>query len=369
MSTTSFGWLNLMRGLSAFLVFAGHLRTLTFIDYGETDPAALGKLFYFVTGFGHQCVVIFFVLSGFFITKSVQTALATDTWSFRNYGIDRMTRLWVVLVPALIVTFLADSIGVSLFPNCGAYGGHLAHLPDTNPTNKSTFSDFILNLFFLQEIMGPTFGTNAPLWSLSYEFWYYLTFPLLLFSFITRYKFWNRLGFFLAAIFCLWFVGLPIAAYFLIWLFGAGAYYFSNVWQQSKNLSTGPFWTSASLLAFVAVLCLIRVGKVPTFFNDFTLGITCAVFVFTISKAKIRSAFLSRVATTLSDISYTLYLVHLPLAILITTALVPTRFYWGIVGLTWYAGIAILLFFIVVFLWYAFERRTTMVKRTLKLRL
>ena len=38
------------------------------------------------------------------------------------------------------------------------------------------------NLFFLQTIFVPPFGSNAPLWSLSFEFWYYLLFPLCLFA-------------------------------------------------------------------------------------------------------------------------------------------------------------------------------------------
>ena len=34
------------------------------------------------------------------------------------------------------------------------------------------------NIFFLQGIYTPTFGTDGALWSLANEFWYYLLFPL-----------------------------------------------------------------------------------------------------------------------------------------------------------------------------------------------
>jgi hypothetical protein len=37
-----------------------------------------------------------------------------------------------------------------------------------------------VNAFFLQTIAGPTFGSNGPLWSLAYEWWYYVLFPLVL---------------------------------------------------------------------------------------------------------------------------------------------------------------------------------------------
>jgi len=36
------------------------------------------------------------------------------------------------------------------------------------------------NVFFLQTITVPVYGSNSPLWSLANEFWYYLLFPLLL---------------------------------------------------------------------------------------------------------------------------------------------------------------------------------------------
>src|SRR6185369_2558000 len=38
----------------------------------------------------------------------------------------------------------------------------------------------LANAVFLQTIAAPTFGSDAPLWSLAYEFWYYVMFPLLM---------------------------------------------------------------------------------------------------------------------------------------------------------------------------------------------
>ena len=35
------------------------------------------------------------------------------------------------------------------------------------------------NLAFLQDFFARPYGSNGPLWSLSYEFWFYLVFPLL----------------------------------------------------------------------------------------------------------------------------------------------------------------------------------------------
>jgi peptidoglycan/LPS O-acetylase OafA/YrhL len=35
------------------------------------------------------------------------------------------------------------------------------------------------NLVFLQAILVPTWGSNGPLWSLAFEFWFYIWFPTL----------------------------------------------------------------------------------------------------------------------------------------------------------------------------------------------
>lgn len=46
-----------------------------------------------------------------------------------------------------------------------------------------SFECLLGNLFFVQTVFTPTFGTNPPLWSLSYEFWYYLLWPIFLLFF------------------------------------------------------------------------------------------------------------------------------------------------------------------------------------------
>ena len=60
-----FDWL---RGLAAVAVLAGHVRGLFFVDFGDlVAPGPFARLAYMATGLGHQAVVVFFVLSGFFI--------------------------------------------------------------------------------------------------------------------------------------------------------------------------------------------------------------------------------------------------------------------------------------------------------------
>jgi peptidoglycan/LPS O-acetylase OafA/YrhL len=46
----------------------GHLRNAMLVDYAElVHPSIAIKIFYAITSFGHQAVMIFFVLSGYFV--------------------------------------------------------------------------------------------------------------------------------------------------------------------------------------------------------------------------------------------------------------------------------------------------------------
>ena len=80
-----------------------HLRGFVFVDFHAVDhPGLVWSGFYFVTGFGHQAVMVFFVLSGFLVGGTVVSRVDAGQWSWIDYAITRMTRLWIVLLPALL---------------------------------------------------------------------------------------------------------------------------------------------------------------------------------------------------------------------------------------------------------------------------
>src|SRR5260370_19577283 len=94
--------LDLIRGVSALAVMLGHVRGLFFLDFPFlADKSLTYRVLYAVTGFGHQAVMIFFVLSGYFIGMSAIDSVAGRRWSWLVYLVDRLTRLQLVLFPAL----------------------------------------------------------------------------------------------------------------------------------------------------------------------------------------------------------------------------------------------------------------------------
>ena len=110
--------LDLLRGLAALLVCAGHLRAFLMVDFGQIKPPTIfDRIFYPTTGLGHQAVVVSFVLSGYLVGGSVLTAYQSDRWSWTNYTLRRMSRLWMVLLPALVLTLVWDTFGRHWFPS------------------------------------------------------------------------------------------------------------------------------------------------------------------------------------------------------------------------------------------------------------
>ncbi len=219
-------WLDLVRGLSALAVCASHLRAAMFVDYSQlSSPGIITKIFYFITGLGHQSVVVFFVLSGFFVGGSILSR--RNNFAFMDYLLARVSRLWTVLFPALIFTLIIDRFLASYLPEL--LSGERFSILNSGPNYgeySSSLLTFIGNAVFLQTIYTPIFGTNGPLWSLANEFWYYVLFPLAMISIGYTHtsslnKFTSSILFVIIAII----ISPNMLLGFIIWLLGAGVYH------------------------------------------------------------------------------------------------------------------------------------------------
>jgi peptidoglycan/LPS O-acetylase OafA/YrhL len=148
--------LHALRLVAALLVVATHANQLGYTgpSHGVLEP--LGRL----------GVIVFFVLSGYVIAHVSQTR----HHDLRSYMLARFGRLHSVLIPALAVTALADLAGSSLEPHL--YAGFP---PVRDPGVLATaplFASFMYQSFG----NGMRWLSNSPLWSIAYEFWYYVLF-------------------------------------------------------------------------------------------------------------------------------------------------------------------------------------------------
>jgi len=318
--------LDLIRGVSAWAVMFSHLRGLFFADYPDlAHPSVFHRLLYALTGFGHQAVIVFFILSGYFIGASVCDAVSARRWSWRVYLINRLTRLQLVLLPALVLGAVCDQVGMRLPQAASFYYGELYKYYLPSVALRSTVPVFFGNLFFLQNVISPVFGSNGPLWSLSFEFWYYILFPALLLAAAS----WARIRYRALHLFCalllMWFVGPVISLYFLIWLAGAGVGRLPRIsWLQAPRRLTMAI--SFGGLVFASALAWSRLT--PSWSGapaDFFIGVCFALWLFMLVHGAREdvSAGYARIAKRLSGFSYTLYLVHFPALLLLRGLLDP----------------------------------------------
>ncbi|CAN5353961.1 hypothetical protein BH11PLA2_BH11PLA2_19700 [soil metagenome] len=369
-------WLDLARGLSAIAVCFDHLHPAFLPDYDTIAQPPVGEeLFYFFTGLGHQAVAVFFVLSGMFVGGSVLNA--GSRFRFGKYAIARLTRLWVVLIPALVVTAIADSISLRNEPRLAS--GLLyevwhtgAMLPGADFSRSPT--TFFGNLAFLQTTLVPVFGSNSPLWSLANEFWYYVLFPLMVTTARLETSIPRRV--LCALLLVLLFLGLPdyILYGFLIWLMGVVAIAIS--WRLTYRVRIPALLVTAA--AFVYSLLLSRnpawprPGNLPV---DVILGAAFAAFAIVLARwPEPRRNALGRVIRNvimaLAEPSYSLYLFHFPLIVCIasSTDLDAVRTV-NARAFVMFFGCFLLLMVVNAGVWFLFERNTTTIRRWITKRL
>jgi peptidoglycan/LPS O-acetylase OafA/YrhL len=318
--------LDLIRGVSALAVMVGHVRGLYFIDFPNlAGPSPLLRVLYAVTGFGHQAVIVFFILSGYFIGTSVCELVGARQWSWRIYLVNRMTRLQLVLFPALLLGAAWDQIGMRLPQAASFYYGGLYKYYPSSVALRSTIPVFFGNLFFLQGVVSPVFGSNGPLWSLSYEFWYYILFPVLILAAASWVDVRSRCLYMGLALLLAWFIGPQISVYFLIWLMGALIGRLRHVdWPKSPRAMA-----VVSLLAglpFVLAMAWNRVYPLVSEIRaDLMIGIFFALWIYALIQGSRMdvSPMYAKAARTLAGFSYTLYLTHFPVLLLLRGLLDP----------------------------------------------
>lgn len=299
-------WLDAFRAIAAVMVMVSHARDMVFQDY----PGQLWAMpFYLATSFGHTGVVLFFVMSGFWISQSVETRIdRPDFW--RSYLIARLSRLWLVLLPALLLGGALDLIGRVVL-DLPAYSVPIgSHSLDGDVATRLTLPIFLGNAAFLQTILVPVFGSNGPLWSLAFEFWYYLWFPVL-FILSTRRRSipWLLLLPCLAVAF-----KLDVALGFLVWLLGVAARKLELPGSVSQGRRQGVLAaTTALLLAGMAANGVLK-SAVP----DLLLGALFAAHIIALRAARLRfPAWLGALAAYGRKSSFSLYAIHFPLVLLL----------------------------------------------------
>ncbi len=128
---------------------------------------------------GGDGVVIFFVLSGLLIAYTAEKRASEGASLF---AADRLSRLWSVALPALMLGIVLDLFGQAAAPSIYASVGYEGGVSWQNLLAGATFTNEVW--FFSAQP-----GSNGPYWSLGYEAWYYAIFAGFFFA-PNRWRWW-----------------------------------------------------------------------------------------------------------------------------------------------------------------------------------
>lgn len=296
--------ISLLRGSAAIIVAAAHVRAIMYPGLRTiTDPPLWFQGFAFFTGFAHQAVLVFFIISGWLVGGSLLNKLDMPG-AYLDYAIDRLTRLWTVLIPTFILTLL---FGVTAgIVDIGKI--------DYSAANEYSTLVFVGNLFGLQRIFLPDFGGNFALWSLTNETWYYVLFLLLVLLFSARKQI-SRAASALAVLAIIAMLPSAVTAYFLIWLLGVA---FSRIRIEcSSGLRLGWLMLLLSVATYFRLTGTLDDFSTDTLRQDLILSL---MFLCFLSSLQFHAAPTSTLVLPLTHIgnffaqfSFSLYVLHVPL--------------------------------------------------------
>jgi peptidoglycan/LPS O-acetylase OafA/YrhL len=306
------------RWLAAFAVLVAHAGNL-FISQSDIMTAPHGPgayAWWFLTGFPHQAVIVFFVISGYLVGGNVIAKARGDEPFLAKYFTDRVVRIYLVLIPVILIGWALDTAGRRWFAGFGVYDASMF---------AGSFDPRLLwpNLLNLQGIFFPAFGTNGPLWSLGCEFWYYVTWALLLLPLTQAVPLVRFVGFACGAALA---VSFSVSGVFffvggLIWIAGALVRFVPRPLVRSKSLALLIF-----LAATIAVRLIAR-GQIPSnplwaALADAAGALSFCNLLLSLRHSTSREWALCnwRIHKPLSDFSYSLYACHLPIIIFAAAA-------------------------------------------------
>lgn len=290
-------FLDSLRIVAALTVLFVHAHDQWFPSQ-ETPASPFGKT-------AHAAVVVFFVLSGYVIAHTT----TNNNRGMLQYFQARFTRLWSIVLPALLITALIEFFVI-----------HVDLALMIKYSRGLSLPRYVMSGFFLNEIwiFSSAPPINVPLWSLGYEFWYYVIFGL---------WFYRKLGwlFCLPAIIACFFVGPNILLMFPIWLAGNFVYNLSRPIMKQWHAWAYIF---IALILFCITIVLIpltpnAVGPKPLFWAGqfFSDWVACVFIAFTLWLLPTGKAFKmpSKWAVLyrkFADLTFPIYVLHYPLLVL-----------------------------------------------------
>jgi peptidoglycan/LPS O-acetylase OafA/YrhL len=288
-----------LRGFAALYVLIHHL------NIGQ------GSFLKYILQQGQVAVIMFFIISGFVLNLSNRDKIYNGKINFRNYFINRFKRIYPVLISSMIIAYFANCLAKSKFV-------------------FFNWQEFVANLFNIQDLARhpgfwyEAFAGNTPLWSLSYEWWFYILFFPITKYVKFEYQRYVALGISIFGFFT--YVLYPnqfsiIFEYFIVWWSGVEL---AQAWKSNKLVSVNNLSFIYGSLFILLALQIIRIylysEKLQISYYPIinSLHTTFAIFLISAGLIWYKMKFIGFEYTfgnfkIFGPISYSIYLFHYPL--------------------------------------------------------
>lgn len=316
-------YLHIVRGFAAFFVMLAHAKWPFWIGGNAflanqpfsslSIPDKLGFVLAVSSSNGTAMVIVFFVLSGFMIAHSYQK----NKWTYGQFLVNRSLRIYI---PYIFSVLLAGGLLYASYYLAGPLfegPGKDYHEGVRKAYNHGLSGEnFLLTLFFFRTDFN-YYGFNYVYWSLLYEWLFYLSFPFIL-------KHVRALFFISLALYPLHFFFhademTTFLIYFLIkflFFFTAGVWLY-QVLAKSTIQYDRIFLLRRWPLQIMIVLCYVGIAGTGFLFEKglsfFIAAVMAMLWIIYILRYGIKRTYLNKGALFVGELSYSLYLVHVPI--------------------------------------------------------
>lgn len=320
-----------LRGVSALIVACVHAFQVFLLPY-----FGLGSLSHILTSLmATHAVTMFFIVSGFMIyISTLRHRNADGSFQSVKFAEARIFRIYPPLIAAITLTILVY-FAIHFLGLHGSesfrLGGELFVTRERAILEWSALPSTFFLLYGAVPFAPPPLNMDGPLWTLGYEWWFYILVFLLA-------RLWNGWSLSilvpLTAVIVMLLIGRNALFlwFLLIWLSG---FWLGHIYIQGQ-LSADRFWQKTAIFACGALITMFILGRehlIRDLLNPFDtpsaqkLMVVVGVFFTLAVSIFVRHASGLRIHNSISNLaqfSYTLYVIHYPLLLLSFSLLHPS---------------------------------------------
>lgn len=317
------------RGILAIFVLIAHIFQININPYlkdSETIQGIIGSI-------ANISVIMFFILSWILISYSAASITKNGVFDWKKYLINRFTRIY----PSLLFIVWISCIFVLVFPVITGSSEILTYPNEANLARNSYIvlsRDYLLTIFMLPSGM---YQINWPLWSLTIEWWIYIAFMFLSIAINSRKSiYWYAAALTTIVLLIDW-TSIKNIVYILIWFIGA---LYTLYLRYHPNIMKIVRYSWYCLI--LLYLIYFWIGGMDITRNSWEIYGIFQLLISILSIDIVLRVNLGKIIGFTAKFSYTLYILHFPLVLLLFWIFHKYSF------IPWYPLVSSLLYFFFV---------------------